>query len=114
MKKKRIEKATPTKWTRKSTYRLIMVILGLVALGMITNTIPENFRDKKTEKYQGEINGKVVSIEPAKIVTQGFYGAKTTTPYYTVSYIYKINGKIYSNSNNIPNKGKYKRFINEL
>ena len=114
MKKKRIEKTLPIKWTRKSTFWLIVVILGLVAYVMLTNTMPEYFRHSKLEKYQGEVNGKVMSIKATTTVTQDFEGANTITPFYTVNYIYEINGTVYSNSNNIPNKRKYKKFIKEL
>lgn len=114
MKNKRIVRDIPNKWTKKSTFFLAIVILGLVAFFMLISVIPEYFRNNKLKKYEGKAFGLVLSIKETQTQTQGFEGSKTLTPYYTVAFVYKVNGKLYGNSNNIPNKGKYKKFIREI
>ncbi|HET6558399.1 MAG TPA: hypothetical protein VFG54_13860 [Prolixibacteraceae bacterium] len=114
MKKKDMVRNIPNKWEKKSTFYLALVSLGLVILFMIITVIPEYYRNKKLEKYEGETTGIILSINAIETVSQRFEGAKTLTPFYTVDFAYKVNGTKYQNSNNIPNDGKYEKFIREI
>jgi len=110
-------KGKHNKWDKKSTIYLIAItiILGSVlALIIGISSLPEYLRNNKAKKYDGETTGIVKSIKGVKSNYQNLEKPSYSTPFYTVSFTYKVQGKEYSNDNNLQNKGKYKIFINQI
>jgi hypothetical protein len=111
MKKKRIVTEIKEKWDKKSTLNLVLLILAIIPFIIIFTVMPVYLRNYKLGKYEGNVSGWVLSIKANYTEYQSFRGSITMKPFYIVAFVYKVNGKEYRNSNNIPNKGKYKKFI---
>jgi hypothetical protein len=103
-----------TLWDKKSTYRLIFVLLILFTIFYLLFFYPSELRDKKVDAYNGYTTGTVLSIEENNLLSQNFDGQHTLTISYNVTFIYKVNGKTYSNTNVIDNSGKYKKLIKNI
>jgi hypothetical protein len=110
MKKEKPPEIIKVTWERKSTYRLILLILVL-CIGFSFLLVPEYLRNIKINNYKGRTTGTVLSIKENKSLTQGFYGQKTFISYYEVIFTYTVNRKTYRNVNNLANEGKYYQFV---
>jgi len=101
-------------WDRKSTIRLIqtVMLLSFVILGVYF--IPSFFRDRKANELNGTSSGIVVRIEPKSISTQGFYGQKESIYSYELTYVYTVDSKTYTNTNDFPPRGKYFELISSI
>ena len=114
MKRKPLSINKHTKWDKKSTIYVTVAIIAIAALWALMAVIAGYLRNSQMEKYKGMTFGEVLSIKATTTQSQDFDGAHTLTPFYTVYFIYKVNGKKFGNSNNISNSGRYKLFIREL
>lgn len=103
-----------TSWDKKSTLRLILFLLFLFTIIYLLFFYPSEIRDKKVAEYNGYTTGKVLSIDENNLLSQNFDGQHTLTISYNVTFIYKVNGKTYSNTNVINNSGKYKKLIKSI
>ena len=110
-------KRKQAKWDKRSTIYLIAVVFMLGAvLSLIigVSNLPEYLRNNKEKKYDGETVGLVTSIKAVQSNYQNSKEPAYSTPFYKVSFTYKVQGKEYSNKNNLQNKGRYKKFINQI
>jgi uncharacterized protein (UPF0333 family) len=107
---KKIEKVEIV-WDSKSTIRLIQIVMLLSFSILGAYFIPGFFRDRKTNELNGISSGIVVKIEPKSISTQGFYGQKESIYSYELTFVYTVDSKTYTNTNDIPTTGKYFRLI---
>lgn len=98
-------------WDRKSTFRLIVLVLLLSGGFICLYFLPGYFRDREAINYKGTTTGTVVSIKEKEISTQGFYGQRISTNSYEIFYVYTVNSQVYTNTNNLSNKGKYSKFV---
>lgn len=110
---KKIEKPNIA-WGRKSTIRLIQLVLLLSVLILGAYFVPSFYRERKANELNGISSGIVIKIEPKSISTQGFYGQKESIYSYELTYIYTVNSKTYTNTNNFPPLGKYFELISSI
>lgn len=111
--KKEIEKEEIV-WDRKSTIKLIQLVLIFAIFILGIYFIPGFFRDRKANKLNGISTGIVVKIEPKSISTQGFYGQKESIYSYELTFVYTVDSKTYTNKNDFPPKGKYISLISSI
>jgi len=114
MKKQQIPIKRRTKWDKKSSFWLLVVIMSFVIYHIVLTVIPEYLRTGKAEKFEGKTIGLVSSIHAIEAHSQDLEGFNIKITSYDIDFIYKINGKEYSNNNRIPNNIKYKKFIYEI
>jgi uncharacterized protein (UPF0333 family) len=114
MKRKKKTEKVEINWDRTSTIRLILIVMLLSSIILGVYFIPSLFRDKKANELNGISSGIVVKIEPKSISTQGFYGQKESIYSYELTFVYTVDSKTFTNTNNFPTKGKYLRLIRSI
>jgi len=113
MKKEPIPEKPPIKWTKKDTVYAGCLLLVFIPI-ILLNFTAEFIRNKQKSNYDGNTTGRVLSIKATQTQHQGFDGTTTWTAFYTVSFMYTVNGKVYGNGNRVPNKAKYLIFIRHI
>ena len=114
MKRKSKTRKNEIAWDRKSIIRLILTITLFSVLFFGSYFIPSYYRDRKSNELSGRTTGIVVKIEPKSIQTQGFYGRKESTYSYKVTFVYTVESKTYTNTNNFSVRGKYSELIGSI
>ena len=110
---KKTEKAEIV-WDRKSTIRLIQTVLLLAFVIFGAYLIPSYFRDRKSNELNGRTTGLVVKIESKSVSTQGFYGQRESVYLYELTFVYTVDSKTYTNTNDFSTKGKYFALISSV
>lgn len=113
-KKNKIKNVQKNFWDLKSTLRLFLVFLVFSGIILLYYKVPELLRYLKIQKYKCYAIGEIVSINDISIITQDLDGQNYKTPYYTIKYKFKTENIIYFSTDNLPNRGKYAKFINQM
>jgi hypothetical protein len=114
MKKQKNPENEKASWDRESTKKLILLALTFVVFFISIYILPSYIRDRKANKLNGVSSGIVVKIKPKSISTQGFYGQKESIYSYELTFVYTVDSKTYTNTNDFPTKGKYVGLISSI
>jgi hypothetical protein len=101
-------------WDKKSTIFLILTVLILSSVSFGIYFIPGYLRDRKANELNGRTTGIVVKMVPKSIFKQGFYGRRESTYSYEVTFVYTVNSKTFTNTNNLSAYGKYYELISSI
>jgi hypothetical protein len=102
-------------WDLRSVFLTIIFCSAGLFLFFYFTDIRDRFREEDKEKFKGQTNGEIISIQPVERISHSKWkGTKIYIESYKVLYRYNINGKEYERTDNIPLTTRNQKLLTKL
>ena len=102
-------------WDFRSIFQTLVALFIIFFILFYFQNIRDKFRQGEREEFKGQAVGQVISIKPRERIDQTrTRGTEILVDSYDVLFQYRVSGKVYQGTDNIPSTGANRKLINDL